>query len=441
MAFDEEALNNALIMAGLGMMGSRGSAWDKLAQAGMFGLQGYNQVLSAREQKKLQDAKLEEERQQAEQRKLAMQKAQMELERQQRLAQILTGAVAPTVQPAGSQRSVVDAPGWQPQVAQAPQGDPREKIVRMLADAGFTKEAEDQLKIMQGLEGKAHGGIEVDKDGKPFYMTDRGPRYTTGGFVPREKLVGVDLGGQVGFRTEYSPNIVGRVDKTMTGAEKDASARGWANVNLAREQFNRGQFVNDFNTPQGAMPGFVTPKGFNPVAGGAPKQERLHDAAAEKLLTLDQMLQTAGTALNEIKTNGGTGPVIGRLPDMMANYWDAKGMKARQFLSDVSTQITLARSGAAVTDNEYKRLAPFLAAPTDTEEVAKSKLENLIAAYGDIRDARAQFYGAQGFKVPPAFMGSGPALPPNMASGKISRPGQPSPAEAEAELLRRGQKP
>jgi cell division protein FtsL len=73
----------------------------------MFGLQGYNQVLTAREQKKLQDAKLEEEAQQREMRRLQIEQAkaaQAEQARmreiQQRQADLAARAFAPGVAPA-----------------------------------------------------------------------------------------------------------------------------------------------------------------------------------------------------------------------------------------------------------------------------------------------------------------------------------------------------
>lgn len=428
MAFDDEALNNALIMAGLGIMGGRGSAWDKLAQGGMFGLQGYNQVLTAREQKKLQDAKLEEERQQAEQRKLAMQKAQMDLERQQRLAQILTGAVAPTVQPAGSQRSVVDAPGWTPQVPQVPQGDSREKTIRMLADAGFTKEAEDQLKIMQGLEGKAHGGIEVDKDGKPFYMTDRGPRYTTGGFVPRDKLVDVNLGGQVGFRTEYDPTIRARVDKTMTLAEQDAARRGWATFGLDKARFDRGE-LREGPVAGGTALGWVTPGGFNPVPGTTTKAPELPGSIIEKIANNDVAIAKIDQALEEVQNNPSAFGARNLVGDAVRQRTDPTGVKARALVADIGSQKIHDRSGAAVTAAEMPRLAPFIPDSTDTPEVVVSKLTQFRKEYAMLNDELKRGRSISQMMGPPVSA-------PNAPGGRV-----PSPAEIEAELLRRGIKP
>lgn len=418
MAFQDDELSRLFLMAGLGMIGAPSLA-QGVSRGGMFALQDMDNQKELKARQRLADAKLKEEDQQAKAREIALARAQQ-------LQTIMGGGGTPQVQPAGSQRSVVDAPGWTPQVAPAPQAN----IGQMLLKGGFVDEAKKYADAEAHLHGEAYGGIQMTQAGKPYYMTKQGPRYVAdNSFVPREELHFGDTGDRsmVGVDKFTGKEVSPGFKKNMSAVEQDASSRGWANVNLAREQFNRGE-LRDVPLPDGSkVPAFVTPQGMKQVPGTAPARERLHDSAAEKLLTLDQMMHSGQVALSELKTNGGTGPVIGRLPDFMANYFDPKGMKSRQFLSDLTTQITLARSGAAVTESEYKRLRPFLADPADSDAVAQGKVENLMKEYGQIRQARSTFYSSQGYKVPEATMGLSDPL---KGGGKIK-----SGAEIEADLM------
>jgi len=239
----QSALTRALITAGAAMtQPGRGGLIGALGRGGMMGMQAYDQTYDDIAKRRIQEEQ---------QRQLAL-KAKLEeigLTRQEALAKIFSqfsGDAASGGMPAQSapRPSVVDAPGWAGSSANAyspnaapsirPQqqdaGGRQEALIRALDAGGFQNEAKAQLEIFKGLEGEVYGDPQVDRNGRTFVNTKRGPRYLDGGgFVPRDKLVETDVGDRKVFRTEYDLTPRGEYRKGMSPDAAAANALGWAN--------------------------------------------------------------------------------------------------------------------------------------------------------------------------------------------------------------------
>ncbi len=88
---------------------------------------------------------------------------------------------------------------------------------------------------------------QADQNGRMYILSDDGQIKYLDGVKARDKLVSADLGGKVGFRTEYSPDMVGMADKTMTPDAKASNALGWANNALTK----RGQDMTNARASEG----------------------------------------------------------------------------------------------------------------------------------------------------------------------------------------------
>lgn len=416
---DEEALYNAMMLAGLGAMGSRGSAWDKLAQAGMFGLQGYNNTLTAREQAKLQKAKLDEEEQQRQQRELAMQKARADLDRQQRMAQIIAGAASPS-QPAGSMPSMADAPGWVPQVPQAP----KKSVSQMLLEAGFVDEAKKYAEAAKAGQDEVFSDVKRGIDGTPYVLTKYGkPMPLDRAFTPAEKAHFADTGGAIVPLDPYTGKPVGDATaKTMSPEGADASRRGWASVNLEREKFNRGE-LREGPVPGGTALGWVTPGGFNAVPGTTVKAPDLPGSIIENIAKNDVAISKIDQALEEVKTRPESFGSKNYMGDAVRQRTDPEGVRGRALVADIGSQKLHDRSGAAITAAEAPRLMPFIPTATDSAPTIKTKLENFRNEYAQMNEELKKGRNLAQVISPAAQTQAGR---------------QPSPAEIQAELMRRG---
>lgn len=436
----QSALTRALITAGAAMtQPGRGGLIGALGRGGMMGMQAYDQTYDDIAKRRIQEEQ---------QRQLAL-KAKLEeigLTRQEALAKIFSqfsGDAAAGAAPAQSapRPSVVDAPGWAGSSANAyspnaapsirPQqqdaGGRQEALIRALSLGGFQNEAKGQLEVFKGLEGEVYGNPEVDKNGRTFVTTKRGPRYLdTGTFVPRDKLVETDVGDRKVFRTEYDLTPRGEYRKGMSPDAAASNALGWANYYKPE--------LRDSGTGVVA----VSPDGKGGVRSVptdiARKQERLPSGDAEKILTLDEIVAKATGARESVKQNpGAIGPENAYTPDWMLNMGKTANVDTRARLAELSTFILNARSGAAVTESEYKRLAPFLATPNDNPGSAKTKLDNLVKTMEGIRNSRGSFYATQGYNVPPSQFGQG--------KGSAADLSMPDLAKAiEVELARRAGK-
>jgi hypothetical protein len=409
MAMDDDALSRALFMAGIGMIGQQ-DPWQGLARGGMFGLQGYDQALEMKDRRKLLDAKLQEEALQAQAKQAAM-------DRQKKMTDIFAGAATP--QP-GTQRSIVDVPGYQPKAAQPA------NVGQMLLNAGFVKEAEDYAKAQGAIHGEAYGALQVTKSGQPYYMTKQGPRYVAdSSFVPREELHFSDSGDMVGIgQDKFTGAVVSQgIRKNMSPAERDASARGWFGANLDKARFDRGE-LTDVTTPEGGTrKAYVTPQGANFVPGTGEKLPEVPASIRTAIAQNDVTLSKIGRALQLVDDQPGALGPRNALPfaENVRQYTNEEGTEVRALVADIGSQKLHDRSGANITINEAPRLVPFIPNVRDKPSVVKTKLTNFQREYEQMNQE----------------LRSGKSIS-QVAAPRMENSGVPSLAAIEAERMRRG---
>lgn len=276
MAYEEDrqsALTRALIMAGAAMtQPGPGGFMASLGRGGMMGLNAYDNTFEEMNRRRLQEEALKRSALEDKLKEIA-------LARQQALAGIFNqfgSAQGQSSAPAGPRPSMMDAPDWKanpanplaPNAAQSaraqaqPEGaDPAEELIKRLAAGGFPAEAKAQLEVFKGLEGEVYGEPQVDNDGRVYVNTKRGPKYIKGGFVPRDKLVTVDLGGRTGLRGEYDTNLRAIFDKSVSADTLFTAA----NPAPVRVEGVNGSY---WETPPGRGPGV----GGGARPAGAPAQ-------------------------------------------------------------------------------------------------------------------------------------------------------------------------
>jgi hypothetical protein len=413
----DAALTRALMMAGFGMMGAP-NAWQGLARGGMFGMQGYDQALEMQDKRKLLEAKLREEALQAQQKEAA-------LVRQQRLAGIIGGG-AP-VQPAGSQRSVVDAPGWTPQVAPAP----ARNVVQDLLAAGFVDEAKKYADAQKAGTDEVFSDVRMSEDGTPYLISKSGrPIPLPKNFALREKAHFADLGGRVVPLDPYSGAARGEGQaKGMSPAELDAKNRGWAT-------FNRGTYDTDRG-------GFVTPGGFAAVPGMPGGKSAREDV---------DNLRKEFNNLPDVKNFRDVAPLFNaaaKAPDTPAGdfaliYGVGKILDPGSVVREGEMNMVMASGSPAQRVQGYLahlqgngRLTPQHR--RELQEMLYNSAAERQALYDQARAAYEGVATKRGYNPADIFIAA-PEMTrregaPNTARGKIGK--GPSVAEIEAELLRR----
>lgn len=126
----------------------------------------------------------------------------------------------------------------------------------------------------------------------------------------------------------------------------------------------------------------------------------------------------------------------GYIPNQLLNRWDPKGVEARAAIADLGSLVIHSRSGAAVTAQEFPRLAPFIPSEKDDAPTVKKKLRGFVAVYQEELEALRSTYsrdnGYKGLKTPAG--GGGGAAPPEQpapdAPGQGAAAGLPKPPAA-----------
>lgn len=91
--------------------------------------------------------------------------------------------------------------------------------------------------------------------------------------------------------------------------------------------------------------------------------------------------------------SGGTGLVLGSLPDRYAARLDPEGVPLRSALTNFSSQIMNALSGAAVSEQEKKRLEAFLPTTSDDWNTLRAKMDGYRGFLRSKGDAWRMSYG------------------------------------------------
>ena len=147
--------------------------------------------------------------------------------------------------------------------------------------------------------------------------------------------------------------------------------------------------------------------------GGGERGATLPAPAIEKMIDLDDLIgmtkrarMSLGAAVNEGRNvtgrAGGIIPVANWIRNAVKQGGEV-GIGVRSELANVSSTIMKMRSGAAVSDQEFARLEPFLASDDDDESVAMIKLRKLATALEEMKRIRLenyQRYGKPGIAQP-----------------------------------------
>jgi hypothetical protein len=227
-------------------------------------------------------------------------------------------------------------------------------------------------------------------------------------YTPAEKNREVNLGGSVELRGEYSGSRVGApMERTMSPEGRDASSRGWAGLSQAERHFQQTQDRPQYDSERGV---FIT----RPTPGRGPSQIPVPGLESGKTLpageldkiqgvrSLERLAGQAGEDITNVTSQGGnaTGPVLGRLPQFIKDWWSPEGIPARQKLANLTSREFLERSGAAVTESEAARLMPYTPNERDTEETIQRKLVGLRKEYQTIVREREENFRRGGYRVP-----------------------------------------
>ncbi|MES2942935.1 MAG: hypothetical protein V4772_08705 [Pseudomonadota bacterium] len=163
-----------------------------------------------------------------------------------------------------------------------------------------------------------------------------------------------------------------------------------------------------------------TPSGYKQTEGGeltfipggpadpSTKEKPLPASAAKALLENQQNVRRAEIALGLVQgstVNGAKGDksatgAKGWLPNQLLNRVDPEGVDTRAAIADLGSLVVHERSGAAVTASEFPRLAPFIPTEKDDAPTVQKKLKLFVDNYKSIIDDAAEFYKASGYKVP-----------------------------------------
>lgn len=126
--------------------------------------------------------------------------------------------------------------------------------------------------------------------------------------------------------------------------------------------------------------------------------------------------------------SGGTGLLLGSMPDKFAARMDPQGVPVRSAITNFSSQIMNALSGAAVSEQEKKRLEAFLPTTSDDwgtlrqkmggyRDYLRSKGDAWRMSYGD-HEALGRGMSALGYGAP----AQAPAQPPQQPPSNGTRP-------------------
>ena len=111
-----------------------------------------------------------------------------------------------------------------------------------------------------------------DQNGNAFILSDQGNRRVLDGVKSRDELVSEDLGGTKGFRSKYSPEIVGSASKTSTPDALMTDSRVKLEGDKNRGVTLRGQNMVDSrsreNTAASTSGGSKPPSGYRVTANG-----------------------------------------------------------------------------------------------------------------------------------------------------------------------------
>lgn len=229
--------------------------------------------------------------------------------------------------------------------------------------AGYTP---DEIQKLAGLQNIGRQEVArtietTDAQGRPITVQfDKFGNRIGDGLASWKAPVMVNQGAQITAVDPATLQSRGAFGVSMSPAERDASARGWASQNLAREKFAMEQQQGGKPTFNAEAGGFIVPPSQNNPQGGIIPlqgfQKPLNDVQAKAQLFGTRM-QEADKILAELEkggksfsTPGANAPFIGGLVNTLNTE---QGQMLDQAKRDFTNAVLRRESGAAIAPSEF----------------------------------------------------------------------------------------
>ena len=220
------------------------------------------------------------------------------------------------------------------------------------------KTIEELQKLTAGPEYSPE--VRYDQSGKAFMTAKNGDVKYLSGINARDKLVETDLGGTKGFRTEYSPALLGSLPKTQSPDSLASNQVAWANFGLSKDRLNfdkqggasamKPQLVGDqwITAPSNMKPGEVRPAMPSVMQKDAKEALQLIESA--KKIIPQSTGSYAGAGADQVarffgsSTNGDTaaaqlkaleGSLVSKMPKMSGPQSDKDVALYRQMAGEI----------------------------------------------------------------------------------------------------------
>ena len=181
----------------------------------------------------------------------------------------------------------------------------------------------------------------------------------------------------IAFQQNMARQRLGLAAASHALAQQNA-ARAAAAEEAERQGGKFSEKLGGWVMPDGTFKPLQYPEGYTPPGAGSEEFSPVDAAARKELAALGESDMLVGNmidALEKSKGKGGTGLLIGSLPATVAGRIDPGGVELRGMISNFSSQIMNQISGAAVSDQEKKRLEGFLPTTTDDYDTLMAKMK------------------------------------------------------------------
>lgn len=313
------------------------------------GFQGLMGLLAQENQ-----AKQQEMQRQVMQSQIDENRAQMQAKLAQQEAAARKQQALPSLFTAGTQDGQSASPGAASQAALDWQ--------RAL-QAGYSPDEIQKLAALQNLgRQKVARTVEgVDEQGRPVtYQVDEFGQRVGAGIGQWKAPMVINQGDRQTLLDPATRQTLGSLGVNMSQAERDASARGWAGQNLARERFAMEQQQGGKPTFNAEAGGFIVPPSQNNPQGGIIPlqgfQKPLNDVQAKaqlfgtRMQEADKILSDLQKGGKSFSTPGANAPFIGGLVNTLNSE---QGQMLDQAKRDFTNAVLRRESGAAIAPSEF----------------------------------------------------------------------------------------
>lgn len=330
----------------------------QLLAAGSPRMRGLADVMAQQDHAKQQALQQQYLQAQLEDRTLQTQARQAQMQAAQRKQEAL-----PSLFSGGG---VVDASGAVGDSTAVPQGmqSPQASLNWQRAlQAGYTP---DEIQKLAGLQNIGRQEVArtietTDAQGRPITVQfDKFGNRIGDGLAAWKAPVMVNQGAQITAVDPATLQARGSFGVSMSPAERDAAARGWAGQALAREKFNLEQQQGGKPTFNAEAGGFIVPPSQNNPQGGIIPlqgfQKPLNDVQAKaqlfgtRMQEADKILADLEKGGKSFSTPGANAPFIGGLVNTLNSE---QGQMLDQAKRDFTNAVLRRESGAAIAPSEF----------------------------------------------------------------------------------------